>query len=104
MDYQVKLNLVPLDTARNTPVYDPWEWRGIWIVGYGIGWESRSKGSRPNSASPSKDEAQARALDALLSLFDALIADKRDIPAPSTPARGALTVTVPATEAAKVAL
>ena len=48
------------------------------------------------------EEALARAPDALLSIFDALIKDRRDIPAPS-PTKGP-SVALPALESAKLAL
>jgi antitoxin HicB len=48
-------------------------------------------------------EALANATDALLTAFDALMKDRRDIPAPST-IEGASYVNVPALEATKVAL
>ena len=50
----------------------------------------------------SRDEALGRAIDALATVIDAYIADRKDIPAPST-VRG-LTVTLPALMASKVAL
>jgi len=49
-----------------------------------------------------KEEALARATDALLTVFDAYMKDKRDIPPPSA-SRG-LGVQVPALDASKVAL
>ena len=48
------------------------------------------------------EEALARAPDALLTVFDALIKDRRDIPAPS-PTKGP-SVALPALESAKLAL
>ena len=48
------------------------------------------------------DEALARAPDALLTVFDALIKDRRDIPAPS-PTKGP-SIVLPALESAKLAL
>lgn len=48
------------------------------------------------------EEALARAPDALLTIFDALIKDRRDIPAPS-PTKGA-SIVLPALESAKLAL
>lgn len=47
-----------------------------------------------------EDEALARGLDALLTVFDAFMKDKRDIPTPS--ARKGRSVEVPALDAAKI--
>jgi antitoxin HicB len=49
-----------------------------------------------------KEEALARAVDAILTVFDECIRTRRPIPAANTP--GALTVEIPVLEAAKVAL
>jgi len=49
-----------------------------------------------------EEEALERAPDALLSVFDALMKDRRDIPAPSAPGRHF--VTVPALETVKIVL
>jgi antitoxin HicB len=48
------------------------------------------------------DEAIAHGLDALLTVFDGLMKDRRPIPEPSTPAPTAVLVVVPPLEAAKV--
>jgi antitoxin HicB len=48
-----------------------------------------------------RDEALARAVDALATAIDAYVADRRDIP---TPSRGRTRVTLPALTASKVAL
>jgi predicted RNase H-like HicB family nuclease len=50
------------------------------------------------------DEAIARGLDALLTMFDGLMKDRRPIPEPSAPDPTAVLVVVPPLEAAKVAL
>jgi antitoxin HicB len=50
-----------------------------------------------------KEEALERAVDALLSVFDAYMKDKKDIPAPSA-RKGKLGVEVPALDASKLAL
>ena len=50
------------------------------------------------------DEAIAHGLDALLTMFDGLMKDRRLIPEPSAPGPTAVLVVVPPLEAAKVAL
>jgi antitoxin HicB len=51
-----------------------------------------------------KAEALERAIDALLTAFDAYIKNRRDIPMPTTSKRGGLGVEVPALDASKIAL
>lgn len=51
-----------------------------------------------------RQEALQRAQDALLTVFDAYIKDRRDIPEPSAPAKSAETVEVPALDCAKIEL
>ena len=51
-----------------------------------------------------KAEAIGRALDALLTIFDAYMKDRRPIPAPSAVTKRRVAVDVPALESAKIAL
>ena len=52
----------------------------------------------------SREDALQRAQDALLTVFDAYMKDRRDIPEPSAPSRSAETVEVPALDCAKIEL
>ena len=50
------------------------------------------------------EEAFQRAQDALLTIFDAYMKDRRELPEPSAPSKSAATVEVPALDSAKIEL
>jgi len=51
-----------------------------------------------------QEEAKTHAVDAILTIFDAYIKDKRDIPAPSPIRRGQISIEIPPLDVAKIGL